>query len=108
MSTGDVKEFARRELEGFFRRREERGKVYCAGCLVEQLRQRGAQGVRLPGRPPSRLLHSAKAVAIEARRPLYGLPSAPFLYRGLPAIDPGAQEVIPGPQMDGSVRLIRY
>ena len=29
-------------LEGFFRRREEAGKFYCADCLVLQLRQRGS------------------------------------------------------------------
>ena len=45
MNVGDPEDFARRDLAGFFRRREERGKFYCAGCLVEQLRQRGAQGV---------------------------------------------------------------
>jgi hypothetical protein len=29
-------------LDGFFRRREEAGKLYCADCLVLQLRQRGS------------------------------------------------------------------
>jgi len=31
-----------RLLHGFFRRREEAGKRYCAACLAEQLRQRGS------------------------------------------------------------------
>lgn len=30
-------------LEGFFRRRDEAGKFYCASCLVAQLRQRGSR-----------------------------------------------------------------
>ena len=34
-------------LEGFFRRREEAGKFYCAVCLVEQLRQRGSRAFSL-------------------------------------------------------------
>jgi hypothetical protein len=34
-------------LEGFFRRREEAGKFYCAVCLIEQLRQRGSQAFSL-------------------------------------------------------------
>jgi hypothetical protein len=34
-------------LEGFFRRREEAGKFYCATCLVAQLRQRGSRAFSL-------------------------------------------------------------
>lgn len=34
-------------LEGFFRRREEAGKFYCASCLVAQLRQRGSRAFSL-------------------------------------------------------------
>jgi len=34
-------------LEGFFRRREEAGKFYCADCLVLQLRQRGSPAFSL-------------------------------------------------------------
>jgi hypothetical protein len=30
-------------VEGFFRRRAEAGKLYCATCLVAQLRQRGSR-----------------------------------------------------------------
>ena len=43
MSMDDSGELAReRLLDGFFRRREEAGKFYCADCLVLQLRQRGS------------------------------------------------------------------
>lgn len=35
-------------LEGFFRRRDEAGKFYCASCLVAQLRQRGSRAFSLP------------------------------------------------------------
>ncbi len=34
-------------LEGFFRRRDEAGKFYCATCLVAQLRQRGSPAFAL-------------------------------------------------------------
>ena len=34
-------------LEGFFRRRAEAGKFYCATCLVAQLRQRGSRAFSL-------------------------------------------------------------
>ena len=34
-------------LEGFFRRRDEAGKFYCATCLVAQLRQRGSRAFSL-------------------------------------------------------------
>ena len=34
-------------LEGFFRRREEVGKFYCATCLVGQLRARGSRAFSL-------------------------------------------------------------
>jgi hypothetical protein len=34
-------------LEGFFRRRDEAGKFYCADCLVAQLRQRGSHAFSL-------------------------------------------------------------
>jgi len=34
-------------LEGFFRRRDEIGKFYCATCLVAQLRQRGSRAFSL-------------------------------------------------------------
>jgi hypothetical protein len=34
-------------LEGFFRRRDEAGKFYCASCLVAQLRQRGSRAFSL-------------------------------------------------------------
>jgi len=44
----DSRELAReRLLEGFFRRREEAGKFYCADCLVLQLRQRGSPAFSL-------------------------------------------------------------
>src|SRR5580704_9064880 len=35
------------QLDGFFRRREEAGKFYCADCLVLQLRQRGSSSFSL-------------------------------------------------------------
>jgi hypothetical protein len=38
-------EFVRRELEGFFDRREEQGKLYCASCLGERLIRFGTMGV---------------------------------------------------------------
>ncbi len=34
-------------LEGFFRRRDEAGKFYCATCLVAQRRQRGSRAFSL-------------------------------------------------------------
>ncbi|HYB71136.1 MAG TPA: hypothetical protein VEH80_10705 [Candidatus Bathyarchaeia archaeon] len=34
-------------LEGFFRRRDEAGNFYCAGCLVAQLRARGSRDFSL-------------------------------------------------------------
>ena len=34
-------------LEGFFRRRDEAGKFYCATCLVGQLRARGSRAFSL-------------------------------------------------------------
>ena len=34
-------------LEGFFRRRDEAGKFYCAACLVAQLQQRGSRAFSL-------------------------------------------------------------
>jgi len=44
----DDKDAARNGLlEGFFRRREEAEKFYCATCLIEQLRQRGSQAFSL-------------------------------------------------------------
>jgi hypothetical protein len=38
----DDKDFAREALYGFFRRPAEAGKFYCAACLVERLKRRGA------------------------------------------------------------------
>jgi len=40
MGVGD-KDFAREGLDGFFRRRGEAGKFYCATCLAQRLTQRG-------------------------------------------------------------------
>lgn len=42
---GDPGKFARQELEGFFRRRDRQGKVYCAACLAEQLARDGTRGI---------------------------------------------------------------
>lgn len=42
---GDTEEFARQELEGFFRRHDERGKFYCVACLVERLVREGTRGI---------------------------------------------------------------
>jgi hypothetical protein len=42
---GDPDEYARQELEGFFHRHDERGKAYCATCLVEQLAREGTRGI---------------------------------------------------------------
>src|SRR5258706_10330538 len=47
MIAGDSPNVARQELEAFFRRREERGTFYCAGCLAAQLTQRGSRTVAL-------------------------------------------------------------
>src|SRR6266851_9136823 len=41
----------REALDGFFRRRGEAGKFYCAACLIEQLRQRGSQAFSLASGP---------------------------------------------------------
>src|SRR5260370_29849321 len=38
----DDKDFAREALDGFFRRRGEAGKFYCAACLAQRLTRRGA------------------------------------------------------------------
>ena len=40
MGVGD-KDFAREALDGFFRRRGEAGKFYCAACLTQRLTQQG-------------------------------------------------------------------
>jgi hypothetical protein len=42
---GDTEQFARQELEGFFRRRDEQGRFYCAACLAEQLAREGTRGI---------------------------------------------------------------
>lgn len=42
---GNTEDFARQELEGFFRRRDERGKFYCVACLAEQLVREGTRGI---------------------------------------------------------------
>ena len=48
MSLDDDAERTRFSLvEGFFRRRAEAGKFYCATCLVAQLRQRGSRAFSL-------------------------------------------------------------
>ena len=41
----DADQFARQELEGFFLRRDERGKFYCVACLAEQLVREGTRGI---------------------------------------------------------------
>jgi len=41
----ETDEFARQELEGFFRRQDERGKAYCAACLARQLAREGTRGI---------------------------------------------------------------
>jgi hypothetical protein len=68
----DDKDIARNGLlEGFFRRREEAGKFYCAACLVEQLRQRGSPAFSLVP------VHAAVADAFECPGPLRVTPSCP-------------------------------
>ena len=42
---GAVEDFARQELEGFFRQRDEGGTFYCVACLAEQLTRRGSVAV---------------------------------------------------------------
>jgi hypothetical protein len=71
MSTGDLKEFARRELESFVRRREERGRFYCALCLAAQLVQHGT------GRVATAAWVSVIASAFERPDPLQVKPTGP-------------------------------
>ena len=75
----DDKDFAREALDGFFRRRAEAGKVYCAACLVERLGRRGAGAF-----PPAAVqadLRVPRAAAYEAERPVRGLQEAATLHR---------------------------
>ncbi|HKX04299.1 MAG TPA: hypothetical protein VJX71_17520 [Methylomirabilota bacterium] len=67
----DDKDFAREALDGFFRRRAEAGKFYCAACLVERLRLRGA------GAFPPAAVQAAVGNAFECPGPLRTKPSGP-------------------------------
>jgi hypothetical protein len=68
----DDKNVARNALlDGFFRRREEAGKFYCATCLVEQLRQRGSPALSLAS------IHAAVVDAFERPRMLRIKPAGP-------------------------------
>jgi len=67
----DDKDFAREALDGFFRRPAEVGKFYCAACLVERLRRRGA------GAFPLAAVQAAVADAFEGPGPLRTKPSGP-------------------------------
>ncbi len=60
----DDKDFPREALDGLFRRRAEAGKFYCAACLVERLRRRGA------GAFPPTAVQAAVADAFECPGPL--------------------------------------
>lgn len=76
-------------LEGFFQRRDEAGKSYCADCLVLQLRQRGS---------PAFSLGSVRAAVEDAfERPglLHVKPSGPCEVCGKPWRSIGAPR--PGP-----------
>ena len=68
---GDAEEFARQELEGFFRRRDEQGRFYCAACLAEQLAREGTRGIF-----PATWLASIEN-AFERPRTLHVEPSGP-------------------------------
>jgi hypothetical protein len=67
----DDKDFAREALDGFFRRRAEAGKVYCAACLVERLGRRGA------GAFPPAAVQAAVADTFECPGPLRMKPGGP-------------------------------
>jgi hypothetical protein len=67
----DDKDFVREALDGFFRRPAEAGKFYCAACLVERLRRRGA------GAFPPAAVQAAVADAFECPGPLRTKPSGP-------------------------------
>jgi hypothetical protein len=68
----DDKDAARNGLlEGFFRRREEAEKFYCAACLIEQLRQRGSQAFSLTS------VHAAVVDAFERSGTLRIKPAGP-------------------------------
>ena len=60
----DDKDFTPEALDGFLRRRAEAGKFYCAACLVERFRRRGA------GAFPPTAVQAAVADALECPRPL--------------------------------------
>jgi hypothetical protein len=60
----DDKDFAREALGSFFRRRGEAGKFYCASCLVDRLRRRGA------GAFPLSAVQATVAEAFECPGPL--------------------------------------
>lgn len=88
MSTGDVREFARRELESFVRRREERGRFYCALCLAAQLVQHGT------GRVATAAWGPVIANAFERPDPLQVKPTGPCAscQQPLPSIGAPRQE----------------
>ena len=48
MVAGEGPNLARRELEAFFRRREECENLYCLPCLVVQLTLRGSRAIAAP------------------------------------------------------------
>jgi len=71
MMAPDDKDFAWEELNGFFRRRGEAGKFYCAACLVERLSHRRV------GAFPRVAVQAAVADAFERPGSLRVKPGAP-------------------------------
>ena len=89
MSTGDVEEkFARRELESFVCRREERGRFYCGLCLAAQLVRHGTGRVETAAWAP------VIAGAFERPDPLQVKPTGPCAscQQHLPSIGTPRQE----------------
>jgi len=71
MMAPDDKDFAWEDLNGFFRRRGQAGKFYCAACLVERLSQRRV------GAFPRIAVQAAVADAFERPGSLRVKPGAP-------------------------------
>ncbi len=86
MDRRGFEDFAQRDIEGFFHRREERGKFYCASCLATQLTERGAQWVfpatwvaaieDLFERPGTLRIESRRCDACQRPSPCIGAPPA--------------------------------
>lgn len=79
MVAGEGPNLARRELEAFFRRREECENLYCLPCLVVQLTLRGSRAIAAPA------WMGAVEEAFERPGPLQVWPHGPCAACGKPS-----------------------